>query len=69
MSISNYPDDFPHHLLDGEDEKDNDCEHLEFELTSEEADVNGKMTLNYICDECGAQGKVEYQIGAIEWKD
>ena len=65
MSLSNYPDDFPHHLLDGDDE--NDCEHEEFELTSEEADTDGKMILNYICDKCGARGVVEYQIGAIEW--
>jgi len=69
MSLSNYPDDFPHHELDGCDEQgcEHDCEHDEFELTSEEADTDGKMTLNYICNICGAQGKVVYQIGAIEW--
>ena len=67
--MSNYPDDFPHHLLDGEDkEKENTCEHEEFELDSEEADVEGKMTLTYICYDCGAIGQVIYQIGAIQWK-
>lgn len=65
MSSSNYPDDFDHSLLDGDDE--NDCEHEEFELTSEEAHTEGRMILNYICDKCGASGVVEYQIGAIEW--
>jgi hypothetical protein len=44
------------------------CEHEEFELTNEEADVEGKMTLNYICNDCGAIGQVIYQIGAIQWK-
>jgi len=44
------------------------CEHEEFELTSEEADVDGVMTLNYNCNDCGALGVVIYRIGEIEWK-
>ena len=45
------------------------CEHEEFELTSEEADVDGVMTLNYNCNNCGALGVVVYQIGEIEWSE
>jgi len=76
--MSNYPDDFPHHILDDEtgnklscgcyeEQCECPCEHEEFELTSEEADVEGKMTVNYICNDCGAQGIVIYQIGEITW--
>jgi len=55
--------------LNDEEECPNECacEHDEFELTSEEADVDGVMTLNYICNDCGAIGQVIYRIGAILW--
>ena len=43
------------------------CEHEEFDLTSEEADVDGVMTLNYNCNDCGALGVVIYRIGEIVW--
>jgi hypothetical protein len=99
--MSNYPDDFPDHLLDedmdgveklscgcyeeccecpkcncGEIIDDDNhicnqcvenCEHEEFELTSEEAGVDGVMILKYICNDCGAIGEVIYRIGEILW--
>ena len=69
--MSNYPDDFPHHLLDNDEVpvKENTCEHEDFDIDSEEAHVDGIMFVTYYCNDCGAKGTVTHKISLIEWVD
>lgn len=76
--MSNYPDDFPHHLLDDEDgnklscgcyEEDCECpcEHEDIDLVEEVHELDDVVYLWYHCNDCDINGVAKQTCSAIIW--